>query len=78
MEKEFRNTATTFELYRVRVTVTDLNIRKNHTTDSASAGYIRPGEGYTIVDEATGKEATKWGKLKNGASWISLDYAKKV
>lgn len=71
------HTATTFEPYRVRVTATNLNIRKSHTTDSASAGYIKPGV-YTIVEEADGKGATKWGKLKSGAGWISLDFAKKV
>ena len=71
------HTATTFEPYRVRVTATNLNIRKSHTTDSASAGYIKPGV-YTIVEEADGKGATRRGKLKSGAGWISLDYAKKV
>ena len=71
------HTATTFEPYRVRVTATNLNIRKSHTTDSASAGYIKPGV-YTIVEEADGKGATRWGKLKSGAGWISLDYTKKV
>ena len=63
--------------YRVRVTATDLNIRAGAGTNYPSKGFIRPGV-YTIVDEATGKGATKWGKLKSGAGWISLDFAKKV
>lgn len=71
------HTATGFEPYRVRITATNLNIRKSHTIDSASAGYIKPGV-YTIVEEADGKGATRWGKLKSGKGWISLDYAKKV
>ena len=71
------HTATTFEPYRVRVTATNLNIRKGAGTDFPSAGYIKPGV-YTIVEEADGKGATRWGKLKSGAGWISLDYAKKV
>lgn len=71
------HTATGFEPYRVRVTIADLNIRKDHTRDSASAGYIAPGV-YTIVEEADGEGATRWGKLKSGRGWISLDYAKKV
>lgn len=71
------STATRFEPYKVRVTVTDLNIRKDPTKDSASKGYIKPGV-YTIVEESDGKGATRWGKLKSGAGWISLDYAKKV
>ena len=32
---------------------------------------------YTIVGEAAGPGATKWGKLKSGAGWISLDYVTK-
>ena len=63
--------------YTVRVTVTDLNIRKGPGTNNAKAGVIKPGV-YTIVSEASGQGATLWGKLKSGAGWISLDYAKKV
>lgn len=33
---------------------------------------------FTIVAEADGEGATKWGKLKSGAGWISLDYAKRI
>lgn len=71
------HTATSFEPYRVRVTIADLNIRKGAGTNFPSAGYIKPGV-YTIVEEADGKGATRWGKLKSGAGWLSLDYAKKV
>ena len=71
------NTATDFEPYKVRVTATNLNIRKGAGTNFPSAGYIKPGV-YTIVEEADGKGATRWGKLKSGMGWISLDYAKKV
>ena len=31
---------------------------------------------YIIVAESNGTGASKWGKLKSGAGWISLDYAK--
>ena len=31
------------------------------------------GQVYTIIDEKNG-----WGKLKSGAGWINLDYAKKL
>ena len=71
------NTATGFEPYKVRVTISDLHIRKGPGTNYASAGYIAPNV-YTIVEESDGKGATRWGKLKSGAGWISLDYAKKV
>lgn len=32
---------------------------------------------YTIVAEAFGKGASKQGKLKSGAGWISLDYTRR-
>ena len=63
--------------YKVRITATDLNIRAGAGTNHPSKGYINPGV-YTIVEEATGKGATKWGKLKSGAGWISLDFAKRL
>jgi len=65
------------EPYRVRVKATDLNIRTGPGTNNPSKGFIAPGV-YTIVEESTGKGATKWGKLKSGAGWISLDYAAKL
>lgn len=63
--------------YTVRITATDLRIRKGAGTNTAIVGYIKPGV-YTIVSEATGQGATKWGKLKSGAGWVSLDYCKKL
>ena len=64
--------------YKVRITATDLHIRKGPSTDAAIVqNAIKPGV-YTIVSEATGKGATKWGKLKSGIGWISLDYAKRI
>lgn len=63
--------------YTVQVTVSDLNIRSGPSTDTDSKGFIAPGV-YTIVEEADGPGATKWGRLKSGAGWISLDYAKRL
>ena len=63
--------------YLVRVKITNLNIRKGPGTNYGATGYIQPGI-YTIVAESTGKGAAKWGKLKSGAGWISLDYATKT
>ncbi|MCQ4774189.1 N-acetylmuramoyl-L-alanine amidase [Gemmiger sp.] len=68
----------TFSPYRVKVTASVLNIRKGAGTNYALAGTIRNGGVYTIVQESTGQGATKWGKLKSGAGWISLDYTTKV
>lgn len=63
--------------YKVRITATDLNIRKGPGTNNARVGTIPPGV-YTIVSEATGQGATLWGKLKSGQGWVSLDYCKKI
>lgn len=71
------STSTAFKPYTVRVTATDLYIRKGAGTNYSTNGFIRPGV-YTIVAESSGQGATKWGKLKSGAGWISLDYAKKL
>ena len=69
--------STAFSPYQIKVTSTTLRIRKGPGTDTKNLGYIKPGV-YTIVSEATGTGATKWGKLKSGVGWVSLDYAKKV
>ena len=64
--------------YKVRITATDLRIRKSPSTDAAIVQKaIAPGV-YTIVSEATGKGATLWGKLKSGLGWVSLDFCKKI
>lgn len=62
--------------YTVRVKISDLNIRKGPGTDYARVKYIPVGV-YTIVEEAEGKGASKWGRLKSGIGWISLDHAVK-
>ena len=66
-----------FSPYKVRVSIKDLNIRKGPGTNYASNGFCPVGV-YTIIEESDGAGATKWGKLKSGAGWISLDYAKRV
>ena len=70
-------TGATVTPYLVRVKISNLNIRKGPDTNYGSTGFIKPGV-YTIVAESTGTGATKWGKLKSGAGWISLDYATKT
>lgn len=69
--------AAAFVPYTVQVTIRDLRIRKGPGTNYAANGYTGKGV-FTIVAEATGTGASKWGKLKSGAGWISLDYAKKI
>ena len=64
--------------YRVRVSIKNLNIRKGPGTNYDKTGKYTGIGVFTIVAEADGEGATKWGKLKSGAGWISLDYAKKI
>lgn len=63
--------------YKVRVSITDLNIRAGAGTNFASKGVIAPNV-YTIVEEKTGQGASMWGKLKSGSGWISLDHVTRV
>ena len=58
------------------LTDVDLNIRKGPGTDCARVKYIPVGV-YTIVEGAEGKGASRWGRLKSGIGWISLDYVEK-
>lgn len=69
--------AEAFVPYTVQVTISDLRIRKGPGTNYVANGYTGKGV-FTIVAEAAGQGASKWGKLKSGAGWISLDYAKKI
>ncbi len=64
--------------YKVKITADCLNIRKGAGTNTAKVGSITDKGVYTIVEEKNGTGATKWGKLKSGAGWICLNYAKKV
>lgn len=63
--------------YTVKITADVLNIRKGPGTNFGIAGQIRDHGVYTIVKESDGPGASKWGKLKSGAGWISLDYTSK-
>ena len=64
--------------YLVRVSIDDLNIRKGPGTNYARTGKYTGKGVFTIVAESDGQGASKWGKLKSGAGWISLDYAKRI
>lgn len=67
--------------YKVRVSIDNLRIRKGPGTNYASRGYTGAGI-FTIVEEADGPGATRWGLLKSYKSkrdgWISLEYAAKL
>ena len=64
--------------YRVKITADCLYIRKGAGTNTAKVGSITDKGVYTIVEEKTGVGATKWGKLKSGVGWISLDDVRKI
>ena len=64
--------------YIVRVAKdVSLRIRSGPGTNYSTVDIIKPGA-YTIVAESNGTGASKWGKLKSGAGWISLDYVTKT
>lgn len=71
-------TEAVFEPYRVRIRITNLNIRKGPGTNYGKTGQFTGAGVFTIIAESDGAGATKWGKLKSGAGWISLDYATKL
>ena len=64
--------------YLVRVSIPDLIIRKGPGTNYDRTGRYTGIGIFTIVEEADGQGASKWGKLKSGAGWISLAYAVKL
>lgn len=70
--------ATTDESYLVKIKADVLNIREDAGTNYKVVGQIKDHGTYTIVAEKNGQGASKWGKLKSGAGWISLDYVEKV
>lgn len=68
-----------FAPYLIKITANTLRIRKGPGTNYPIVMTLRNDPNiYTIVEEAPGIGAKKWGKLKSGIGWISLDYTKKV
>ena len=81
VKTEVKPVTPTIEPYTVRVTTPVLRIRETPSTSGKAMGFTGAGV-FTIVDEADGPGATKWGLLKSHAAkrdgWISLDIAKKI
>lgn len=71
------DSSTSFVPYMAKVTAPALNIRSGPGTNYSINGIIADQGTYTITAEAEGHGASKWGRLKSGAGWISLDYVKK-
>lgn len=80
-EKVETATKPDFEPYKVSINTSVLNIRKGPGTNYDRIGFTGKGI-FTIVDEADGVGASKWGLLssfkdkRNG--WVSLAYCKKI
>ena len=68
--------------YMVKVSIPDLNIRRGPGTDYARTGKFTGVGVFTIVEEADGTGAKKWGLLKSYRKkrdgWIALDFAMRV
>jgi hypothetical protein len=77
VNKQLKSTA--FAPYKVEVSIDNLNIRKGPGTNYKPTGKYTGKGVFTIVDESKGSGSDRgWGKLKSGAGWISLDFAKKI
>lgn len=76
----YTSKTTTVEVpFLVKVSISDLNIRKGPGTDYAKTGKFTGKGVFTILEVKSGKGSTAgWGRLKSGAGWISLDYAVKT
>lgn len=59
--------------FSVKVNIDYLRIRKGPGTDYDWTGKFTGKGVFTIIEEHDG-----WGRLKSGAGWISLDYAKRI
>ena len=71
--------AEAFQPYLVRVSISDLNIRKGPGTDYGKTWQYTGKGVFTITEVKSGKGShSGWGRLKSGAGWISLDYVSKV
>ena len=69
----------TFIPYKIKITAHTLRVRKGPGTNTAIVMTLKDDPNtYTIIDEASGIGAEKWGKLKSGAGWIALDFTKRV
>lgn len=64
--------------FLVKVSISDLNIRKGPGTDYDRTAFIPVGI-YTITEVKFGQGSSAgWGRLKSGAGWISLDYVNRI
>ena len=67
---------TTLKTFKVRVSITKLNVRKGAGLSFGIVGLCPKGA-YTIVETKT-KDGYEWGRLKSGMGWIALKYAQRL
>ena len=64
--------------FLVKVSISDLNIRKGPGTDYGRVQFIPIGV-YTIMEVKAGQGSKAgWGRLKSGIGWLSLDFCQRV
>ena len=64
--------------FLVKVSISDLNIRKGPGTDYGREQFCPPGV-YTIMEVKAGQGSKAgWGRLKSGIGWLSLDFVDRV
>lgn len=59
--------------YLVKIIADELNVRAGNSTDYPVTTVVKKNEVFTIVEESVNEHGNKWGKLKSGAGWISLN-----
>lgn len=63
-----------FTPYKVRVTAPVLKVRSGPGKNYKTIRLITDKGIYEIISESIGIGASKWGELRSGSEWISLDY----
>lgn len=66
-------TAKKVDSFKVKITASALNVRREPNLNAGINTVIKRGEVYTIVEEKNG-----FGKLKSGAGWIMMKYTQKI
>ena len=65
--------------FMVKVSISNLNIRRGPGTDYGRTGAFTGKGTFEITEVATGEgSASGWGRLKSGVGWISLDYTTRI
>lgn len=73
------NTASADPAFKVQIDITNLNIRTGPGTNFSTTGQFTGAGVFTITETRSGEgSAAGWGKLKSGAGWISLGFARKI